>query len=298
MIARALALLACIAIAACGMVEQDLEPAYTPNSQVASLSPPPIAKVPSIVRVAAPQLPANSLLGNATGSQRTATSVTVPSCSGANQGLNWTSASGFGCATLGGGGIAAALFAPVMSSVPTSSGWTWLNQGGATETDSAMGISFTKTTESSNHIVRGYMRAVPVGAYEAKALLIPTINGGGYGGFVFGWYDGTNKLDLVNFQTDGIWHVYHTTYSTPSAQNAQSGVGNNWYMQAFWVRAKDDGAGNFSLSISADGVLWYDVVASTAKSGGYLGSSGYSNIFVGCDAYSQDCRLTVASYAD
>jgi hypothetical protein len=50
------------------------------------------------------QAAANTLLGNATASTANVTALSVPSCSSANQALNWTSSSGFGCVTISGGG--------------------------------------------------------------------------------------------------------------------------------------------------------------------------------------------------
>jgi hypothetical protein len=47
----------------------------------------------------APQA-ANTVLGNATGSSAVPTALAVPSCSTANSGLKWTSASGFSCGTV------------------------------------------------------------------------------------------------------------------------------------------------------------------------------------------------------
>jgi hypothetical protein len=46
-----------------------------------------------------PQVAANSLLGNATGSAASATAVSVPSCSTSNSALRWTSGTGFSCGT-------------------------------------------------------------------------------------------------------------------------------------------------------------------------------------------------------
>jgi hypothetical protein len=61
---------------------------------------------------------ANSLLGNATGSTAAWASVTVPSCHGTNEALTWTSASGFGCATIAGSGTG------TVTNVATGSGLT------------------------------------------------------------------------------------------------------------------------------------------------------------------------------
>lgn len=47
---------------------------------------------------------ANTLLGNATSATAAPTAVPMPSCSGANQALNWTSGTGAGCVTISGGG--------------------------------------------------------------------------------------------------------------------------------------------------------------------------------------------------
>lgn len=47
---------------------------------------------------------ANTVIGNATGATTSPSAVTMPSCSGANQAVNWTSGTGPGCVTISGGG--------------------------------------------------------------------------------------------------------------------------------------------------------------------------------------------------
>jgi hypothetical protein len=47
---------------------------------------------------------ANTVVSNATGSSASPTAVAMPSCSGANQAINWTSGTGPGCATISGSG--------------------------------------------------------------------------------------------------------------------------------------------------------------------------------------------------
>lgn len=47
---------------------------------------------------------ANTIVGNATASSAAPTALSIPSCSGASNALTWTSATGFGCNTISGGG--------------------------------------------------------------------------------------------------------------------------------------------------------------------------------------------------
>ena len=47
---------------------------------------------------------ANTIVGNGTGSSASPTALAVPSCSTASSALQWTSGTGFGCATISGGG--------------------------------------------------------------------------------------------------------------------------------------------------------------------------------------------------
>ncbi|NPU63393.1 hypothetical protein HL667_00085 [Bradyrhizobium sp. 83012] len=47
---------------------------------------------------------ANTMVANATGGSASPTAVSVPSCSGANQAINWTAGTGPGCVTISGGG--------------------------------------------------------------------------------------------------------------------------------------------------------------------------------------------------
>jgi hypothetical protein len=190
---------------------------------------------------------------------------------------------------------------PLSPAIPSQSATgfsTWLNQGSATETDTAMGMSFSKTSEGAGHAVRGLIKSAPATPYSAIGLLIMTPYIGNYQGPVFGWYDGTNKLDVLHYQTGGSpWLAAHETYSTPNNQASQTIVSNADSPSILWVRAKDDGT-NVSLSISSDGVLWIDIMAPTPKSSAYLGSSGYSNLVVGTDAYSNLCIFTLTSYSD
>jgi hypothetical protein len=61
-----------------------------------------------------------------------------------------------------------------------------------------------------------------------------------------------------------------------------------------WLRLADDGT-NYTMSYSFDGVHYLTITTGT-KSAGWLGITGYSNIFVGCDCYSELGHFTVLSY--
>lgn len=111
---------------------------------------------------------ANTVLANATGATATPTAFVMPSCSGANNALRWTSGSGFTCA----GSIAL-----------TSSG---LNQFAATtsaqlagvisdETGSGVLVFGTSPTITSPTITGGSINNAPIGATTANTGRFTTL---------------------------------------------------------------------------------------------------------------------------
>lgn len=109
-----------------------------------------------------PSVSANSVLGALTAT--TPSALAIPSCSGANQALNWTSGTGFGCVTIAGGGggnptgtVNLATFA----GVTVGTGQTLLvRQNNCTNINAA--ISFAETN--------GLELDVPAGTYEINCV--------------------------------------------------------------------------------------------------------------------------------
>ena len=195
--------------------------------------------------------------------------------------------------TLGGG---SGLFSGILSAVPTqaSSGFTtWGNKGSATATDNAIGFSIYAPSESNNNILRGLYRAVPGMPYTKTMLLcIASLTGDYESGACIGWYDGT-KADVITFRTDN--YIIHNEFSDLSTRSTYTSLTSAFRQRLFWVKLADDGT-NVTVSASCDGEN-YTTVYTTTKSAGYLGSSGYTNLFIGTDAYAAAIGFTVMSWA-
>jgi hypothetical protein len=187
------------------------------------------------------------------------------------------------------------LFSGQMSpAVPSQSATglsTWLNQGPATESDDANGMYFTVLSNGSNNILRGLTGAAPSAPYSRTLLLLFNEVNAGSSYVSFGWYDGSAKAQTISYSSNGNRGIF--TWNSPtSLQGLQSF--NIPVFQLIWFRLEDDGT-NYTMSYALDGVHFF-TITSGAKSSGFLGATGYSNIFIGCDCYSSDGHFSVLSY--
>jgi hypothetical protein len=116
--------------------------------------------------------------------------------------------------------------------------------------------------------------------YSAAFLLAfmpgPGVNLGQCG---VGWYDGT-KMHALRITVAGSAPplLYVSTYSGVQVWN-NNAINPAVVPQIVWLKLKDDGT-NVIFYYSVDGVTWVNLYQ-VAKSAGYLGSSGYTNIFWG-----------------
>jgi hypothetical protein len=180
----------------------------------------------------------------------------------------------------GGGGGGSGLWSPVLSAIPTLANTglgTWLNQGGATANDRATGISISAPSNSGDAI-RGRYKAAPATPYTIKALVGVTCSPANFNSAGIGWYDGTNKSEILLLIYNGGWKLQIVKMSTPTS-NAGDDYGAQLVMgNPLWMRIRDDGTTiDFGWSISGDDddfVTLYSV----AKASGYLGAAGYSNV--------------------
>lgn len=189
--------------------------------------------------------------------------------------------------TPAGGGSGSGLWSAAISGVPTQSGTgltTWLNQGGATATNALTGIRIDLPSSGSDQ-VRGLYKAAPTAPYKRKFLVsfqAGVLEGIGHG---VGWYDGSNKLSMLFFDIDGsgnpgIPGLIVLNFSNPTTFNSLPFNGSGKFLGLFppiWFHLEDD-ATNVSFGWSTDGGNAPFILYTVAKSSGYLGSSGYSNI--------------------
>jgi len=187
--------------------------------------------------------------------------------------------------------LANRLCAPVVKP-PAASNWTQRNFGASTTlTDVANGVAlYDANSAGLAHNVRGISLASPATPYtidanlSANALIAQT---GNFVEFGLGWTDGT-KIETITcaieatsttLATSNQTSVYTWSNFTTSA-GAIAGTSFNFVSDPsdLWLRIADNGS-TVSFGISSDGVI-YLTSYSIAKSSGYLGSSGYSNVMV------------------
>lgn len=103
-----------------------------------------------ITRANLAQGTANTLVGNSSGSTANVADVSVPSCSGSTNALNWTSGTGFGCPTFGTAALAATgtsgATVPLLNGANTWSGVQSFNDGDFGLKGSTSGTTTVKAT--------------------------------------------------------------------------------------------------------------------------------------------------------
>jgi hypothetical protein len=193
-------------------------------------------------------------------------------------GAGITVANSPGSITIGatGGGGATGLYNQVMSATPTSAGTgltSWLNQGTATVADTAVGIAISDTNGNQ---LRVRYKAAPTPPYTITALVGDTTPGVNTPVMGIGWYDGTSKLHVVDMVYNNGWGVEVTKWNSVSSWNSYDFSPTPIITNPLWLQIRDDGTSIY-FRYSVDGANFYTLYNS-AKSGAWLGSSGYNNI--------------------
>jgi hypothetical protein len=201
-----------------------------------------------------------------------------------------------------GGGGGNGLYNQVLSATPTLSGIgfsspTWINQGSSSLTDSATGVALT-VPSNSNNLSGAYITA-PSAPYTVTALLGVTRVANGYDAVGIGWYDGSSKLHLMAFESNNgnANELIVEKFNSPTSYDANdySSGSTNIFSSPIWLRLQDDGS-SVHFSFSYDGANFLQVF-STSKSSGWLGSSGYSNLFVFGSCGNLSAILTLMSWS-
>ncbi len=182
----------------------------------------------------------------------------------------------------GGGGSGSGLYNQVLSVTPTSAGTgltSWLNQGSAVLTESPVGISVNAPTSGASANLAGRYKAAPTPPYKLTALIGATRSSNSYSAVGLGWYDGTNKLHLLSYtiSNGNVPYLAVNKWNSPTSLNgADLSSSPNGFSQPIWLQIGDDGT-NVSFAFSQDGANFLPLF-SVAKSSGFLGASGYSNV--------------------
>jgi hypothetical protein len=199
----------------------------------------------------------------------------------AGSGILITNAPGSITIATSGSAAGAGLYRQVTSATPTSAATglsTWLNQGSSVVSDSSVGLSINAPSVSGDGVVGRY-KVAPSPPYTITALVAGTRTATAFSGVGIGWYDGTNKIHVLSYvlNNGGVPILQVNRWNTPTSFNANDfQSGSQAFAQPIWLQINDD-ATNVSFSFSQDGANFLQVF-STAKSAGFLGASGYSNL--------------------
>lgn len=194
------------------------------------------------------------------------------------------------------------LYRQVMSATPTSTSTgltTWLNQGSAAVSDSAVGVSIDAPTTGTSLNLVGRYKTSPSTPYKITALIAATRASTSFNAVSIGWYDGTNKLHLISYTLNngGVPYIVAAKWNSVTSYNgADFTSAFNSFAQPIWLQIGDDGT-NVSFAFSQDGTNFLTVF-SVAKSSGFLGASGYGNVIFTLDPRGGRTLGTIMSWTE
>lgn len=171
--------------------------------------------------------------------------------------------------------------------VPAYSSFTGVNAGSVTVTESAgkaIHIAGNGGTDNTKNIL--FYKAAPSTPYTITALLIPRPfiqNASVVSAVMLGFHDGT-KFHYLKFRSDVSSGSQWPKLTVQKWSNYNTFVANDsdiavWPLGQVFLQISDDGS-NVAFRYSTDSVDFVDLY-SIAKSSGYLGSSGYTNVCFG-----------------
>lgn len=193
---------------------------------------------------------------------------------------------------------AGGLFSPIISSVPTIAGLsmpTAYNQSGTfTIADTAMGVGMSDTTTGIK--TEGIVGAYPATPFTATALFsTPVANTIANAGIVIAdTLVGKCVQNCVSVTGSSSMQVDVFNFSAPSTYNSTPYSLNLLVSPFVWLQLSDDGT-TITFNMSYDGALWTPV-ASYARSGSWLGSTGYNYLGIFINPQSIACRSTLMSW--
>jgi len=175
--------------------------------------------------------------------------------------------------------------------VPALGSMTQVNitGSGSVTQNSGKALSIIESGTSST-LVRGLAYPSPGSTpYRVSLLLLFSAIDTGFTNLGFGWYDGTNKLELVHFgsnltASNTTPSFQYDTWSTPSTRNTFTNLGiyfPDWTI--VWFGLRNDGT-NLYWEISSDGANYITIKTETIAAS-YLGAGNLNYIFFGVDDF-------------
>lgn len=139
--------------------------------------------------------------------------------------------------------------------IPPSSGWSWVNQGGATLDDSG-GAQTINAPTTSGESARVRTRAAPATPYTITALVALDVLAVNYHNAGIGFRQSSDgKMSVIRWQTGDRVQPLNWSTATSVSGNVGTSVIGPWPVDRLWLRIADDGT-NRTYSVSASGRVW------------------------------------------
>jgi hypothetical protein len=194
----------------------------------------------------------------------------------------------------GGGGGVGGLFSGVLSALPTIAGTGFsTNRGtaGFSVSDVALGVKIAGT---GTNLWQGRSQGSPGTPYTRTGLIFLPQQLAQFVGAGIGWTDGT-KYHLMHLQWNpGLLLVIDKWTNTTTWSANDAVITLSYALPYLWMQLIDN-ATNVTFNYSYDGVSWIQAFT-VAKSTGWLGSTGYSNLFLGANSNSATSSALLASW--
>jgi hypothetical protein len=188
--------------------------------------------------------------------------------------------------------------------IPKVGDFTWVNQGSSGDAlngPDCLSV-FDNTSAGLNNRFCLLVKSVPSTPYS----IIADVRTIGYyatgsnmqAGFL--WRDSSSgKLHGIvnNYTTGATAHVLNISQFTSPTVWSSNPVQLSTVNDRLWYKLRDDGT-NISAFFSADGYNWMTLLSSTAKSGAWMGSSGYNQICFGANPYGGPAGCHVYNYIE
>lgn len=192
---------------------------------------------------------------------------------------------------------------PTVSSTGLS---TWLNQGTSTFTDTDAGPTLYVPNSGTTNKLSGVYKASPATPYSVRAKVAMTfdpVNTASRSPTIcLGWYDGATKTSSVCIQAIGATNGNYWVLLADNQYTTTGFVGTTYssnramIVASCWFRIRDDGTNvHYDWSNAEDGSNFFNLY-SVAKASGYLGATGYSNVFLSALSYNSDVYGVVKSW--
>ena len=177
-----------------------------------------------------------------------------------------------------------ALQGPPMVKPPIASAWTQKNFVGTTSlTDVPNGVLLQETLFQNSDALRLASVVAPTAPYTIDAVFGFFSQSASSNNLDFGWSDGT-KFQIYYVGTfSGVPTIFTESFSNVTTPVSNLATSKQQFIQNnLCLRIADDGT-NAVMSISLDGINFV-IHYTVAKSSGFLGPSGYTNVVWGLSA--------------